>query len=165
MEFILLEHRFRSRAVNIGVTPNVRGIAANLIANFVTVLLPAARWSWDRTAIDYPLTLEVMQGYRVQLRLELSRHGEGRCLDRIEIDGLGNWRIHFFPLNEEAIVMLRNAVANLSGAAWGAGEAATFEPREFVLCRLGCLEKEGRLRGREPWWVDAATATEVSAKP
>lgn len=137
------------------MTPNVLGIAANLIDNFVTAVFPAARWSWDRT-IDYHLTLDMVEEYRGQLRRELSRHGEGRCLDRIEIDRLGNWRVHFFPLNVEAVAVLRDAVANLRLAAWGSGEAATFDPREFVLCRLACLEKQDRLRARDPWWDDGS---------
>lgn len=144
------------------MTANIRGISANLIANFFTIVCPAARWSWDRTAIDRPLTLKVIQGYRAKFRRELSRHGEGRCLDRIEIDRLANWRIHFFLLNEEALVILGNAVANLSGTAWGIGEAATFDPREFVISRLERLEKEARLTGQEPWWDDAAAAGEAS---
>jgi hypothetical protein len=139
------------------MTPNVRDIAANLIANFVTVVIPAARWSWDRT-IDYHLTLDMVEEYRHQLRRELLRHGEGRCLDQIEVDGLGNWRVHFFPFNEEATFVLENVVAKWRLAAWGGGEAATFDPREFVLCRLDCLEKQRRLRGRDPWWNDESDA-------
>jgi hypothetical protein len=151
--------------VNIGVTPNIFGIAANLLANFTTIILPIPEWSWDRTAIDYPLTLEVIQEYRAQLRRELSRHGEGRCLDRIEIDELRNWRVHFFPFDQTAIGVLRIAAAKFPGAAWGVGEAATFDAREFVLYRLDNLEKEGRLRGRDPWWVDTAAVTQYSRRP
>jgi hypothetical protein len=139
------------------MTPNVRGIAANLLANFVTVVIPAARWSWDRT-IDYHLTLDMVEEYRHQLRRELLRHGEGRCLDRIEVDGLGNWRVHFFPFNEEATLALENVVAKIRLAAWGSGEAAAFDPRGFVLWRLHRLEKQGRLRGRDPWWIDESDA-------
>ncbi|MEA2788276.1 MAG: hypothetical protein QOG73_682, partial [Acetobacteraceae bacterium] len=34
--------------------------------------------------------------------------------------------------DQEAIVILRNAATNLPGPGWGVGEAATFDPREFV---------------------------------
>jgi hypothetical protein len=136
------------------MTPNVLGLTVDLMSNFVTVTIPSLEWSWDRTIVDYDLTADMVEEYRGKLRRELSRHGEVRCLDHMEIDRLGNWHVHFFPLNEEAITVLANAVAKMRLAAWGSGEAATFDPREFVLCRLDRLEKQGRLRGRDPWWID-----------
>jgi hypothetical protein len=95
-------------------------------------VVPAPRWAWDRAKVHPHLTLNGIKEYRTQFRQELSRHGEGRCLDCIEIDAVGNWRIHFFPLNQEAIPILGNAAERLSGVAWGMGEAAGFDPKEFV---------------------------------
>jgi hypothetical protein len=102
MKPMFLDRCIRGRGVNSRMTPNILGIAANLIGNFVTVVFPAARWSCDRSR-DYRLTLEMVEEYRGQLRRELSRHGERHCLDHIEVDGLSNWRVHFFPLNPEVI--------------------------------------------------------------
>jgi hypothetical protein len=134
--------------------PSIRSLTANLVANFVTVVVPAPRWAWDRTRMDHPLTLDEIEEYRTRFRRELSRHGEGRCLDCIEIDALGNWRIHFFPLNEEAIPILENTAMTLSGVACGPGEAAGIDPEVFVATRLDRLENQGQLTGRYPWWVD-----------
>jgi hypothetical protein len=145
------------------MTPNLRSLTANLIANFVTVVVPAPRWAWDRTKIDHDLTLDEIEEYRAQFRRELSRHGEGRCLDCIEIDALGNWLIHFFPLNVEVISILETAAARRPEIACGTGEAAGFDPQEFVASRLDRLEKEGRLRTRDPWWAEESAA--VSNQP
>jgi hypothetical protein len=145
------------------MTPNVLCLTTNLVANFVTVVIPAPKWAWDRTRIDHDLTLDEIEEYRTRFRRELSRHGEGRCLDCIEIDALGNWRIHFFALNEEVISILGNAAARFPEIACGPGEAAGFDPKEFVASRLDRLEKEGRLRARDPWWTDESAA--VSNQP
>ena len=136
------------------MTPNVLSLIANSVSNFVTVVVPARRWAWYRTEVSHHLTINKINEYRDQFRRELSRHGEGRCLDSIEMDKLGNWRIHFFPLNEEVILILENAAKKLSEVAWGMGEAASFDPKEFVASRLNHLEKQGRLRGRDPWWIE-----------
>jgi hypothetical protein len=138
------------------MTPNVLSLTANLLANFVTIVIPAPRWSWDRTRIDHDLTLDEIEEYRARFRRELSRHGEGRCLDHIQIDALSNWLIHFFPLNEEVVSILETAAARFPEIACGPGEAAGFDPKEFVMRCLDRLEKEGRLRARDPWWADAS---------
>jgi hypothetical protein len=145
------------------MTPNVLSLTVNLVANFVTVVVPATKWAWDRTKIDHDLTLDEIEEYRAWFRRELLRHGEGRCFDCIEIDELGNWRIHFFPLHEEVIRILGNATGQLPEVAWGAGEAAGFDPKEFVASRLDRLEKEGRLRTRDPWWACESVASDRSA--
>jgi hypothetical protein len=136
------------------MTPNVLSLTSNLVANFVTVVVPARRWAWYRTEVSHHLTVDKIIEYRDRFRRELSRHGEGRCLDCVEIDALGNWRIHFFPLNEEVILILENAEKKFLEVAWGMGEAASFDPKEFVASRLAHLEKQGRLRGRDPWRLE-----------
>jgi len=137
--------------VNTRMTPNVLSLTADMVANFVTIVIPAPRWTWDRTKVDHDLTLGEIEEYRARFRRELSQHSEARCLDRIETDALGNWRIHFFPLNSEVISILVIAASKLTEVACGAGEAASFDRKEFVASRLDRLEKEGRLpllRGR-----------------
>lgn len=119
-----MERRLRRHRINTGMTPNVRSLTANLVANFVTVVVPAPEWAWDCTKAHRHLTLNEIEEYRSGFRRELSRHGEGRCLDGVEIDASGNWRIHFFSLNEEAVSILADAAAKLSDVAWGVGEAA-----------------------------------------
>lgn len=93
------------------MTPNVLSLIANSVSNFVTVVVPARRWAWYRIEISHHLTIDKINEYRDRFRRELSRHGEGRCLDSIEMDKLGNWRIHFFPLNKEVILILENAAS------------------------------------------------------
>ena len=83
------------------MTPNVLSLTADMVANFTTVVVPSPRWAWEHTKIDHHLTLDEIEVYCAGFRLELCRYGEGRCLDCIEIDALGNWRIHFFPLNQK----------------------------------------------------------------
>jgi hypothetical protein len=140
------------------MTANVLSLTANLVANFVTVVVPAPRWAWDRTKIDHDLTLDEIEEYRAGSRPELSWHGEERCLDCIVIDALGNWRIHFFPLNEDVVSILGNAAARFPEIACGPGEAAGFDPKQFVASRLDRLEKVGRLKTRDPWWTDESAA-------
>ena len=140
------------------MTANVLSLTANLVANFVTVVVPAPRWAWDRTKIDHDLTLDEIEEYRAGSRPELSWHGEERCLDCIEIDALGNWWIHFFPLNEDVVSILGNAAARFPEIACGPGEAAGFDPKQFVASRLDRLEKVGRLKTRDPWWTDESAA-------
>ena len=140
------------------MTANVLSLTANLVANFVTVVVPAPRWAWDRTKIDHDLTLDEIEEYRAGSRRELSWHGEERCLDCIVIDALGNWRIHFFPLNEDVVSILGNAAARFPEIACGPGEAAGFDPKQFVASRLDRLEKVGRLKTRDPWWTDESAA-------
>ena len=153
-----LKHGRGDGRVNTDMTPNVLSLTANLVANFVTVVIPAPKWAWDRTKIDHDLTLDEIEEYRARFRRELSRHGEGRCLDCIEIDALGNWRIHSFPLDEEVVSILGNAAAKLPQVARGPGEAVGFDAKEFVASRLDRLQKDGRLRARDPWWTDESAA-------
>jgi hypothetical protein len=151
-----LKHGFGGRGINTGMTPNVLSLTANLVSNFVTVVVPAPGWDWNRTKIDHATTLNEIDECRGRFRAGLFRNGETRCLDCIEIDALGNWRIHFFPLNEEAISILQDTAGKLSEVAYGAGEAVGFDPKEFVAASLDRLERRGRLRAMEPWWVDGS---------
>jgi hypothetical protein len=145
------------------MTPNVLGLCANLVSNFVTVVIPAPTWAWNRAEVNHNLTLNEIDEYRLRFRRELSKHGEVRCLDCIEIDPLGNWRIHFFPLNQEGVSILRDAAAKLPGVAMGTGEVVGFDPKEFVARRLEYLEKQMRLVARDPWWAPDSIARRPDA--
>jgi hypothetical protein len=153
-----LEHGFGGRRVNTRMTPNVLSLTADMVANFTTVVVPSPGWAWEHTKIYHHLTLDEIEEYRAGFRLEPCRHGEGRCLDHIETDALGNWLIHFFPLNDEVVSILEIAASKLPEVACGTGEAASFDPKECVASRLDRLEKEGRLRARDPWWFDESVA-------
>jgi hypothetical protein len=154
-----MERHLGRHRVNTVMTPNVRSLTANLVANFVTVVIPQFRRTSDDTEIDHHLTIDEIEAYRVQFRRGLARHGEVHCLDRIEIDASGNCRIHFFCLNEEAVPIPQNTAMTLSGVACGSGNSAGVDAEAFVAIRLDELEQLGRLRARDPWWLDEPTAT------
>jgi hypothetical protein len=46
------------------MTPNVLSLTADMVANFVTVVVPAPRWAWEHTKIDHHLTLDEIEDYR-----------------------------------------------------------------------------------------------------
>jgi hypothetical protein len=48
--------------------------------------------------------------------------------------------------------VLKNAVATFPRTAWGTGEAANFDPGEFVSQRLDPLEKQDQFKATGPWW-------------
>jgi hypothetical protein len=75
-------------------------------------VVPTSEWAWDST--DRQLPLDEIEKYRLRFQQELLPHCETRCLDHVEIDAVGNWRLFFFPLTEDAASILENAATKLS---------------------------------------------------
>jgi hypothetical protein len=161
MEFIVLAQGFDGRRLNRRAMTDLPTLAATLITNFASILVPRCErlWSWPDTrsslrrhikSLSIALAGErlIADCHRHVLRQRLLDAGHRAFFDRIEGGGPEGWRLHFFCLDPSAVVLLCGA--GLGGC--GPGDPKSFNAEEFVMRRLCQLEQSGRLDKPSDWW-------------
>ena len=136
-------------------------LAATLLANFATLRIPRCDSLWISSVPDLSpehryrslaraLAGEnlIMKCHRQHLQHRLLEQGHRAFFDRIEGGGPDGWRLHFFCLDRAAISVLHD----VGVGECGPGNAVTFDPEQFVMHRLGQLERTGRLDTPYGWW-------------
>ena len=89
-----------------------------------------------------------MNCHRQHLQHRLLEQGHRAFFDRIEGGGPDGWRLHFFCRDPAAVSVLYDVGVGVCGP----GNAVTFDPEQFVMHRLGQLERTGRLDTPDGWW-------------
>ena len=161
MQFILLEQGFEGPPINTGTMSDLQTLAATLLANFATVRIPRCESLWISSVPNpspkhrYRLLSRALAGetlimncHRQHLRYRLLEQGHRAFFDRIEGGGPDGWRLHFFCLDRAAVSVLHDVGVGVCGP----GNAVTFDPEQFVMHRLGQLERTGRLNTPDGWW-------------
>ena len=137
-------------------------LAATLLTNFATVRIARCESLWIRPVPDptpprhrhkllsRALAREtlIMNCHRQHLQHRLLEQGHRAFFDRMEGSGPDGWRLHFFCLDPAAVSVLYD----VGVGACGPGKAVTFCPEQFVMHRLGQLERTGRLDKPDEWW-------------
>jgi hypothetical protein len=132
-----------------------------LLANFVTVRFPRIGpvWEWPQPLsesefrrLEHGMRTErlICDARRRSLRMALDDAGYRRFLDPIEGSIVGDWRIHFFFDEQDAVPLL----AEITEGVIGPGETIAIDAKAFIARQLRRLEKYDRLTGRHPWWDD-----------
>ena len=161
MQFIVLEQGFEGVRLNTGTMSDLPILAAILLANFATVRIPRCESLWISHLPDpspehrYRLLARALAGeslimncHRQHLQHRLLEQGHRAFFDRIEGGGLDGWRLHFFCRDRAAVSVLHDVGVGVCGP----GNAVTFNPEQFVVHRLGQLERTGRLDTPYGWW-------------
>ena len=161
MQFIVLEQGFEGVRLNTGTMNGLPTLAATLLANFATVRIPRCESLWISSVpnpspkhryrlLSRALTGEtlIMSCHRQHLRYRLLEPGHHAFFDRIEGGGPDGWRLHFFCREPAAVRVLHD----IGVGECGPGNAATFDPEQFVMHRLCQLERTGRLNTPDGWW-------------
>jgi hypothetical protein len=109
-------------------------LAADLLANFHTVRIPASERredhaDWWTRAKARQVERRAAYAARDRLRQGLVKHGYRCFLDRMEPDPDGGWRLHFFVPDDAALPLLDE----LTEGTVGHGDPMSFDPEEFVL--------------------------------
>jgi hypothetical protein len=141
--------------------PDLLTLAATLLANCMTVRIPRCERLWTWPVADPPPKLHaklfanavageslIIRCHRQYLRGHLLDQGYRAFFDRLEGGGPEGWRLHFFCLEPSALSVLRDAGVGECGP----GDPMTFDPQEFVLCRLRQMERRGQLGRPDKWW-------------
>jgi hypothetical protein len=74
--------------------------------------------------------------------------GHHAFFDRIEGGGTDGWRLHFFCRGPATVSVLYDVGVGVCGP----GSSAKFDAEQFVMHRLGQLERTGRLAAPDGWW-------------
>ena len=161
MQFIVLEQGFEGTRLNTGAMTDLPTLAAILLANFATVRIPRCESLWISSVPDpspkhrYRLLSRALVGenliiscHRQHFRHHLLEQGHRAFFDRIEGGGPDGWRLHFFCLDPTAVSVLYDVGVGVCGP----GNVVTFDPEQFVMLRLGQLERTGRLDTPYGWW-------------
>lgn len=161
MEFIVLEQGFEGAQLNTCTMSDLQTLAANLLANFATVRIPRCESLWISHVPDPPPKYRyrllaralageylIMRCHRQHLQHRLLEQGHHAFFDRIEGGGPDGWRLHFFCLDQTAVRVLHDVGVGVCGP----GDAVTFDPEQFVMHRLGQLERTDRLDAPHGWW-------------
>jgi hypothetical protein len=152
MQFIVLEQGFEGVRLNTGTMSDLQTLAATLLANFTTVRIPRCESLWISSVpnpspkhrhrmLSRALAGEnlIISCHRQHLQYRLLEQGHRAFFDRIEGGGPAGWRPHFFCRDPAAISVLYDVVVGVCGL----GNAVTFDPEQFVMHRLGRLERTG----------------------
>jgi len=154
-----LERCFGAACINTDTVTDLSTLTAALMTNFVTVRFRriGPEWDWPRPLSDSEFR-RMEQGMRTErqichyrragLRTALGLAGYHRFFDYIEGDIIGDWRLHVFSADTDAVAL----VAENTDGIVGPGAPIDFDPPEFVGQRLQCLEKYDRLTGGYAWW-------------
>ena len=78
----------------------------------------------------------------------LLEQGHRAFFDRIEGGGPNGWRLHFFCRDTSAVSVLYGVGVGVCGP----GSAVNFDAEQFVMHRLGQLERTRRLDTSDGWW-------------
>ena len=158
---IVLEQGFEGARLNTGTMSNLQILAATILANFTTVRIPRCENLWI-SAVPNPqpkhlrgrlrsraLTRETFSTscHRQHLEHRLLEQGHRTFFARIEGGGPG-WRLLFFCRDAEDV----RVSYDVGVGACGPGYAVTFDAEQFVMHRLGLLERIGRLEMSYGWW-------------
>jgi hypothetical protein len=135
-------------------------LAATLLTNFATVRIARCESLWACSIPDpspklrhrlrsRALTREtfIMSCHRQHLQHRLVEPGHHAFFDRIEGGGTDGWRLHFFCRGPATVSVLYDVGVGVCGP----GSSAKFDAEQFVMHRLGQLERTGRLAA--PDWV------------
>jgi hypothetical protein len=145
-------------------------LAATLLANFTTVRITRCENLW-MSAVPNPspkhlhrlrsraLTREtfIMSCHRQHLQHRLLEQGHRAFFDRAEGGGPNGWRFHFFCRDPTAVTVLYDDGVGVCGP----GNAATFDPEQFVMHRLRQLERTGCLDSPHGWWTGTYEGVEL----
>jgi hypothetical protein len=136
-----LEQYFQAVRLNTGMTNDSSALAAILLANFRTMRFPPSEEcfpraqthsDWWQAAKARLADRQTVHDYRQRLRRDLIAHGHRQFLDRVEPDPGGGWRLHLFVADDGAMSLL----ARITEGRCGAGDPASFDPKEFVQAQL-----------------------------
>jgi hypothetical protein len=123
---------------------DLQTLARRLLANFRTIRLPAEALparpnlqpsDWGAIAKARRNEKRMLYDFRDRLRRVLIQYRH-RFIDCLEPDPEGEWRLHIFALNENALPLLDG----IDGGQCEAGDPVDFDPEEFVTERLRELE-------------------------
>ena len=89
-----------------------------------------------------------MNCHRQHLQQRLLEQGHRAFFDRIEGGGPNGWRLHFFCRDTAAVSVLYDVGVGVCGP----GGAVNVDAEQFVMHRLGQLERTGRLDTSDGWW-------------
>jgi hypothetical protein len=137
MRTIYLGQHFRGVRLNTGTMTDLPTLAAALLANFRTIRFPPteeyfprsqAHWDWWQAAKARRADRQAVYDYRQRLRNALIAHGHHQFLDHVELGPDGGWRLHVFVVDDAAMLLLDRTTEGRCGA----GDAASFNPQEFV---------------------------------
>lgn len=157
---MVLEHCSQANRINTGTMTELSALAATLLTNFVTVKLRRceALWTWPVDNPSLELHCRLLQATlraqmmilgcnRMYLRQRLLDDGHRAFFDYLESDGPEGWRLHFFCRSPSAVAVLQNAGLGECRP----GDPVRLDPKRFVMRRLRCLERCGRIDSREDW--------------
>jgi hypothetical protein len=116
---------------------DLASLAAALLANFRTVVIPGQRDNpdpsdWWGAVKARRAEKHAVYAYRDHIRDELVRHGHHRFLQHLEPDPEDGWRLHVFVADDLALALLDQITEGQSGT----GDPVSFDPEEFVRAQL-----------------------------